>query len=134
MRVVFIWESQWFISLSSLCQKSTANMELSASPLELRPMGTCSFLGWVPIQFKQWFLICWHLEAPGTCYCPINNRNRDSFSSGSVLVWVGIIIDGCTDLHIFQGSSVTALRWRWHPSTLCQAFQSCQPKFHFYGW
>ncbi|KFM67139.1 hypothetical protein X975_10628, partial [Stegodyphus mimosarum] len=38
---------------------------------------------------------------PETCYHPSNICERDAYGRGSVCVWGGISLGGCTDLHVF---------------------------------
>ncbi|GFU60073.1 transposable element Tcb2 transposase [Trichonephila clavipes] len=47
-----------------------------------------------------------------TRFEPRNITEIHHFPSRGVMVWAGIMIDGCTDLHFFDTGSVTAQRYR----------------------
>lgn len=47
----------------------------------------------------------------GTRFHPGNITERHHFPSGGVMVWAGIMLDGRTDLHIFEAGSVTGQRY-----------------------
>ncbi|GBO29014.1 hypothetical protein AVEN_33749-1 [Araneus ventricosus] len=49
---------------------------------------------------------------PGTRYRAPNIVERDHYRSGALLVWARIATDGRTDLYVFAGGSVTAVRYR----------------------
>lgn len=49
---------------------------------------------------------------PGTRYLPSNVREIDNYGGGGVLIWAGIMLDGRTPLHVFDGGSVTGVRYR----------------------
>ncbi|GBM32972.1 hypothetical protein AVEN_268885-1 [Araneus ventricosus] len=49
---------------------------------------------------------------PGTRYGEPNIVERDHYRSGGLLVWAGIATKGRTDLYVFAGGSVTAVRYR----------------------
>ncbi|GBO08961.1 hypothetical protein AVEN_83842-1 [Araneus ventricosus] len=49
---------------------------------------------------------------PGTVYRAPNIVERDHYRGGELLVWAGIETNGQTDLYVFAGSSVTAIRCR----------------------
>ncbi|GBN53652.1 Transposable element Tcb1 transposase [Araneus ventricosus] len=48
---------------------------------------------------------------PGTRYWAPNNVERDHYRGGGFLVWAGIATNGRTDLYVFAGGSVTAVRY-----------------------
>ena len=48
----------------------------------------------------------------GTRFHPTNIVENRPFGGGGVLVWAGIMFDGHTDLHIFDGGTVNARRYR----------------------
>ena len=48
----------------------------------------------------------------GERYHPDNIVEHDRFGGGSVMVWGGISLDGHTDLHVLQGGTLTAVRYR----------------------
>jgi transposase len=48
----------------------------------------------------------------GTRYHPTNIRERDRYGGGGLMVWAGIMLDGRTPLHIFDGGTLTAQRYR----------------------
>ncbi|GFW26358.1 transposable element Tcb2 transposase [Trichonephila clavipes] len=48
----------------------------------------------------------------GTRFEPRNITERHHFPSRGVMVWAGIMMDGCIDLHFFDTGSVTAQRYR----------------------
>ena len=48
----------------------------------------------------------------GERYQPDNIVEHDRFGGGSVMVWGGISLDGHTDLHVLQGGTLTAVRYR----------------------
>ena len=48
----------------------------------------------------------------GTRYHPANVRERGSYGGGGVMFWDDITINGSTLLHVFDGSSMTAYRYR----------------------
>lgn len=43
---------------------------------------------------------------------PANVHEIDNYSGGGVLIWAGIMLDGRTPLHVFDGGSVTGVRYR----------------------
>ncbi|GFV45047.1 transposable element Tcb2 transposase [Trichonephila clavipes] len=47
----------------------------------------------------------------GTRFEPRNITERHHFPSRGVMVWTGIMMDGCSDLHFFDTGSVTAQRY-----------------------
>lgn len=47
----------------------------------------------------------------GTRYNPRNIQERDQYGGGGVLVWAGIMLNGRTSLHIFEGGTVNARRY-----------------------
>ncbi|GBM81399.1 hypothetical protein AVEN_241790-1 [Araneus ventricosus] len=49
---------------------------------------------------------------PGTCYRASNIVEKDHYRNGGLLVWAGIATNGRTDLYVFAGGSVTAVRYR----------------------
>ncbi|GBM37074.1 hypothetical protein AVEN_138127-1 [Araneus ventricosus] len=49
---------------------------------------------------------------PGTCYRGPNIVERDHYRGGGLLVWTGIATNGRTDLYVFTGGSITAVRYR----------------------
>ncbi|GBN40782.1 hypothetical protein AVEN_204460-1 [Araneus ventricosus] len=49
---------------------------------------------------------------PGTRYRAPNIVERDHYRGGRLLVWAGIATNGRTDLYVFAGVSVTAVRYR----------------------
>ncbi|GBN89922.1 hypothetical protein AVEN_172874-1 [Araneus ventricosus] len=49
---------------------------------------------------------------PGTRYRAPNIVERDHYRGGGLLVWAGIATNGRTDLYVFAGDSVTAVRYR----------------------
>ncbi|GBL76724.1 hypothetical protein AVEN_53407-1 [Araneus ventricosus] len=49
---------------------------------------------------------------PGTRYRAPNIVERDHYRGGGLLVWSGIATNGRTDLCVFAGGSVTAVRYR----------------------
>ncbi|GBL79460.1 hypothetical protein AVEN_92623-1 [Araneus ventricosus] len=49
---------------------------------------------------------------PGTRYRAPNIVERDHYRSGGLLVWVEIATNGRTDLYVFAGGFVTAVRYR----------------------
>ena len=55
-------------------------------------------------------LLIWREE--NTNYHPVNIVERHSYRGGGILVWAGISIGGRTDLHVFQGGTVTGVRYR----------------------
>ncbi|GFV08979.1 transposable element Tcb2 transposase [Trichonephila clavipes] len=48
----------------------------------------------------------------GTRFEARNITERHHFPSREVMVWAGIMMNGCTDLHFFDMGSVTAQRYR----------------------
>ncbi|GBO25097.1 hypothetical protein AVEN_108917-1 [Araneus ventricosus] len=54
-------------------------------------------------------MIC---REPGTRYWAPNIVERDNYRDCRVLVWAGIATNGRTDLYVFAGCSVTAVRYR----------------------
>ncbi|GBM66104.1 hypothetical protein AVEN_169772-1 [Araneus ventricosus] len=52
------------------------------------------------------------LREPGTCYRTPNIVKRDNYIGGGLLAWAGIATNGRTDLYVFAGCSVTAVRYR----------------------
>lgn len=48
---------------------------------------------------------------PGTRYHPSNIFERDHYGGGGLLVWGGIMLNGRTDLHVFESGSVTGRRY-----------------------
>ncbi|GFW09456.1 transposable element Tcb2 transposase [Trichonephila clavipes] len=55
-------------------------------------------------------LLIWREQR--TRYHQSNTVERHSYRGGGILVWVGISLDGHTDLHVFHGGTVTGLRYR----------------------
>ncbi|GFW91966.1 uncharacterized protein TNCV_2152461 [Trichonephila clavipes] len=51
-----------------------------------------------------------HMER--TSYLPFNAREIDNYGGGGLMVWVGIMLDGRTPLHVFERDSVTGVRYR----------------------
>ncbi|GBN16172.1 hypothetical protein AVEN_124298-1 [Araneus ventricosus] len=49
---------------------------------------------------------------PETRYRAPNIVERDNYRGGGLLVWAGIATNGRTDLYVFSGGSVTAVRYR----------------------
>ncbi|GBM88856.1 Transposable element Tcb1 transposase [Araneus ventricosus] len=49
---------------------------------------------------------------PETSYRAPNIVERDHYRGGGLLVWAGIATNGRTDLYVFAGGSVTAVRYR----------------------
>ncbi|GBN94940.1 Transposable element Tcb1 transposase [Araneus ventricosus] len=49
---------------------------------------------------------------PGTRYWAPNVVERDNYRGGGLLVWAGIATNDRTDLYMFAGGSVTAVRYR----------------------
>lgn len=49
---------------------------------------------------------------PGTRNQPRNMVERDQFRSQGLMVWAGISLNGSTALHIFEGGTLTGLRYR----------------------
>ncbi|GBM40500.1 hypothetical protein AVEN_28653-1 [Araneus ventricosus] len=49
---------------------------------------------------------------PGTRYRVRNIVERDHYRGGRLLVWAGIAMSGRTNLYVFAGCSVTAVRYR----------------------
>lgn len=47
----------------------------------------------------------------GERYAECNVVRFDNFGGGSVMVWGGISVNGRTDLHVFRGGTVTAVRY-----------------------
>ncbi|KAI3358878.1 hypothetical protein L3Q82_015267, partial [Scortum barcoo] len=53
--------------------------------------------------------------------CQRTPRLHDRFGSGSVMVWGGISLGGCTALHVLARGSLTAIRYRdGDPQTPCE--------------
>lgn len=51
-----------------------------------------------------------------------------------VVLWSGLVLDGRTDLHIFQRSTLTALRYRIESLDLYSIVQRCSLSLvNFYG-
>ncbi|GBL81871.1 hypothetical protein AVEN_50475-1 [Araneus ventricosus] len=48
---------------------------------------------------------------PGTLYRVPNIVERDHYRVSGLLVWAGIATNGPTDLYVFAGGSVTAVRY-----------------------
>ncbi|GFY07310.1 transposable element Tcb2 transposase [Trichonephila clavipes] len=46
-----------------------------------------------------------------TRYYQSNTVERHSYRSGGIMVWAGISLGGHTDLHVFQGGTVTGVRY-----------------------
>ncbi|GBM06025.1 Transposable element Tcb1 transposase [Araneus ventricosus] len=60
---------------------------------------------------------------PGTRYRAPNIVERDHYRSGGLLVWAGIAMNGRTDLYVFAGGSITAVRYRHEmPHPLVRSF------------
>ncbi|GFY18689.1 transposable element Tcb2 transposase [Trichonephila clavipes] len=55
-------------------------------------------------------LLIWREQR--TRYHQSNTVERHSDRGGGILVWAGISLGGHTDLHVFQGGTVTGLRYR----------------------
>ncbi|GFV14601.1 transposable element Tc3 transposase [Trichonephila clavipes] len=55
-------------------------------------------------------LLIWREQR--TRYHQSNTVERHSYRGGGILVWAGISLGGHTDLHVFQGGTVTGLRYR----------------------
>lgn len=49
---------------------------------------------------------------PGTRYRHSNIRERDRFGGGGIMVWAGIMLNGRTSLHVFEGGSLTGQTYR----------------------
>ncbi|GBM14126.1 hypothetical protein AVEN_60959-1 [Araneus ventricosus] len=49
---------------------------------------------------------------PGTRYRAPNIIERDHYRGGGLLVWGGMATNGRSDLYVFAGCSVTAVRYR----------------------
>ncbi|GBL83507.1 hypothetical protein AVEN_53740-1 [Araneus ventricosus] len=47
---------------------------------------------------------------PGTRYIPSNAHKIDHYGRGGLMVWLGIMLDGRTPLHVFEGGTVTGVR------------------------
>ncbi|GBM21275.1 hypothetical protein AVEN_149863-1 [Araneus ventricosus] len=54
-------------------------------------------------------MIC---REPGTRYRAPNIIERDHYRGGGLLVWGGMATNGRSDLYVFAGCSVTAVRYR----------------------
>ncbi|GFW90939.1 transposable element Tc3 transposase [Trichonephila clavipes] len=63
------------------------------------------------LSSDSWRVTIWRER--GTCFEPRNITERHIFLSWGVMVWVGIMMDGRTDLHFFHTRSVTAQRYRY---------------------
>ncbi|GBM60392.1 hypothetical protein AVEN_156951-1 [Araneus ventricosus] len=50
----------------------------------------------------------WYGESQGHAI----GRQRDHYRGGGLLVWAGIATNGRTDLYVFAGGSITAVRYR----------------------
>lgn len=48
----------------------------------------------------------------GTRYHPNNIVERDQYGGGGVMVWAGIMMNGRTQLHVFDRGNINALRYR----------------------
>ncbi|GFU67227.1 transposable element Tcb2 transposase [Trichonephila clavipes] len=55
-------------------------------------------------------LLIWREQR--TRYHQSNTVERHSYRGGEILVWAGISLGGHTDLHVFDGGTVTGLRYR----------------------
>ncbi|GBL82593.1 hypothetical protein AVEN_164457-1, partial [Araneus ventricosus] len=49
---------------------------------------------------------------PGNRYLPSNVREIYHYGGGGLMVWAGIMLDGRTPLHVFEGGTVTGVRCR----------------------
>ncbi|GBM73888.1 hypothetical protein AVEN_40150-1 [Araneus ventricosus] len=67
-------------------------------------------------------MICREL---GTRYWAPNIVERDHYRGGGLLVWAGIATNGRTDLYVFAGGSVTAVRSRRNRTPSFVAFYRC---------
>ena len=47
-----------------------------------------------------------------TQYRPGNIRERYSYTGGSILVWGGVSVGGCTDLYVLPGGTLNTQRYR----------------------
>ncbi|GFU50283.1 transposable element Tcb2 transposase [Trichonephila clavipes] len=47
-----------------------------------------------------------------TRYHPSNTVESLSYRGGGIMVWAGILLGGHTDLHVFQGGTLTGVRYR----------------------
>ncbi|KAL7861832.1 hypothetical protein SRHO_G00132730 [Serrasalmus rhombeus] len=65
----------------------------------------------------------WRRRGERSAACKI--LQHDQFGSGSVMVWGGISLEGCTALHVLARGSLTAIRYR--DETPCETI--C-----WYGW
>ncbi|GFT75816.1 HTH_Tnp_Tc3_2 domain-containing protein [Trichonephila clavipes] len=52
---------------------------------------------------------------PGTGYLPSNVREIDNCGRGGLIVWAGIMLNDRTPFHVFEGGSVTGVRYRSSP-------------------
>ncbi|GFT03217.1 transposable element Tcb2 transposase [Trichonephila clavipes] len=72
------------------------------------------------VMFSDEFRVCLRSDSRrvtiwrerGTCFEPRNIMEKYHFPSMGVMVWAGIMIDGCTGIHFFNTGSVTAQRYR----------------------
>ncbi len=52
-------------------------------------------------------------KRPGERYTQCNIMKYDRYGGGSVMVWGGIVLDGCTDLKVTDRDALTAVRYRY---------------------
>ncbi|GFX90549.1 uncharacterized protein TNCV_4335521 [Trichonephila clavipes] len=45
-------------------------------------------------------------------YHQSNTVEKHSYPGGEIMVWAGILLGGHTDLHVFQGGTLTGVRYR----------------------
>ncbi|GFX54175.1 transposable element Tcb2 transposase [Trichonephila clavipes] len=55
-------------------------------------------------------LLIWRERS--TRYHQSNTLERHSYQGGGIMVWAGISLGGHTDLHVFQGGTLTGVRYR----------------------
>ncbi|GFX90301.1 transposable element Tc3 transposase [Trichonephila clavipes] len=56
-------------------------------------------------------LLIWR-ERNTRCHQFNTHRERHSYRGGGIMVWTGISLGGDTDLHVFQGGTLTGVRYR----------------------
>ncbi|GFY12414.1 uncharacterized protein TNCV_1798361 [Trichonephila clavipes] len=76
-------------------------------------MGFCTLYRRVQIHTGEQFRTSAQLE--GTKHISYHQSNiveRHSYRGGGTMVWAGISLGGHTDLHLFQGGTLTGVRYR----------------------